>query len=588
MTAAFLGVEDSFTHRRWVVRAYDERMATALSQRLALPDVLARSLSARGLDLDTAPSFLEPRLRDSLPDPSLFVAMDAAAERLVQAIKKGEKIVVYGDYDVDGGTSSALLLRFLRAVGVVADLYVPDRMSEGYGPNANAMRKLAEGGTQLVVCVDCGTTAHEALKAAKDAGLDVIVIDHHAAEPSLPPTCALVNPNRLDEKMTDRFGTLAAVGVTYLFIIAVNRLLRKTDWYDTAKPEPDLIQWLDLVALGTVCDVVKLSGLNRAFVAQGLKVMDRRANAGISALAQVAGVKGPFDTYAAGFIMGPRVNAGGRVGQSDLGAKLLACDDPAVAVVLADRLNTYNDERRALEAKVLVEAERLTFQETAPITFVAAENWHPGVIGIVASRLKEKYQRPAFVVALEPDVGKGSCRSIGNIDIGSAIIAARQAGLLLAGGGHKMAAGFTVARKDVSALQAFLKERIGKQLAAEPFVSSLSVDGLAAAQALDEKFIERLSQLAPFGTGNSEPRFALADCRIIRANVVGEKHVSVIAMQGGARVRGIAFRAMESDLGASLLSVGSNPCHLAGHVRRDDWKDDGSAQLIIDDAAKSA
>ncbi|MFY9288747.1 MAG: single-stranded-DNA-specific exonuclease RecJ, partial [Alphaproteobacteria bacterium] len=555
-----------------------------LSQRHTLPDILARSLSARGVDLEGAGQFLEPRLRDLLPDPSLFKDMDKAAARLVEALKQNEKIAIFGDYDVDGATSSALLIRFLKAIGAEARLYVPDRMQEGYGPNIAAMKLLAEEGVKLVLCVDCGTTAHEPLKVAQNLGLDVVVLDHHASEPMLPAAHALVNPNRLDEDH-NQYGYLAAVGVTYLFVVAANRALRNAGWYGSTKTEPDLLAWLDLVALGTVCDVVKLIGLNRAFVSQGLRIMSQKKNIGLQALAHAASLKGKMDTYASGFIFGPRVNAGGRVGQSDLGARLLSTDDHSVALQLAEKLNALNNERREIEARVLKEAEAIIPTENLPMAFVASENWHPGVIGIVAARLKDKFQHPALVIALEEDVGKGSGRSIGNIDLGASIIAARQAGLLINGGGHKMAAGFTVARDKLDALRDFLAERIGKQIAAEPLKPTVTVDGLLASTSLQPEFIHKLSALGPFGTGNSEPRFALADCRIIRADIVGEKHVSVIVMQGGVRLRGIAFRAMESELGQALLSTNQNTCHMVGHLRLDEWQGEERVQLHITDAA---
>ncbi len=583
----FLGIENSFAGRRWVARSYDERQALAIAQRHNLPDILARSLSARGQTVETAAAFLTPRLRESMPDPSLLQDMDKAVSRFILALENNERAVVFGDYDVDGATSSALLIRFARALGYTLDLYIPDRLSEGYGPSEAAMKKLAEQGITLALCVDCGTTAHAPLAAARQAGLDVIVIDHHAAEPSLPPAVAVVNPNRLDDEMTDTLGSLAAVGVTYLFVVAVNRALREARFYNEARPEPDLKQWLDLVALGTVCDVVKLTGLNRAFVMQGLKVMEARGNVGIAALARVSAATPPFDTYTAGFLLGPRLNAGGRVGKSDTGARLLAMEDEAEAIGVAEYLNQLNSERRVLEADVLAQAEMMIFDEDAPLTFVASENWHAGVIGIVASRLKDKFHRPAIVIGIDQAIGKGSGRSVGSIDLGAAIIAARQAGLLINGGGHKMAAGLTVAKDKIDALHAFLVERIGKQLEAEPFVPTLTLDGLVSAGALDSAFIDRLSALAPFGTGNAEPRFALADCKIIRADIVGEKHVRVIASQGGASLAAIAFRAMESDLGASLLAHVGHSVHLAGHVRRNVWQGRETVQLIIDDAGKS-
>ena len=582
MHEAFLKVESSFTKRRWVAREYNERDALALAQRHHLPDVIARSLSARGINLDSAVSFLAPRLRDIMPNPSIFKDMDVAAARVAQAIQKGEKIAVYGDYDVDGATSSALMIRFVRAAGHDIRLYVPDRLKEGYGPNIEAMRSLAAEGIQLVICVDCGTTAHEPLKAAKDAGLDVLVLDHHASEPVLPPAVAVVNPNRVDED--GRYGYLAACGVTYLFIVAVNRVLRAANWYNDKRKEPDLLSWLDLVALGTVCDVVKLTGLNRAFVAQGLRVMQQKRNAGLAALAHVAGAHTLCDTYAAGFMFGPRVNAGGRIGKSDLGAKLLSTDDPSVAAQLAEHLNGLNAERREIEARVLLEAEAITLTENLPMAFVASENWHPGVIGIVASRLKDRFQHPALVVSLEGDIGKGSGRSVHSVDLGAVIIAARQAGLLLNGGGHKMAAGFTVERSKLDTLRDFLADRIGKQIAAEPLRPTLTVDGLVAATALSSDFVDNLAVLSPFGTGNPEPRFALANCQIVQARIVGEKHVSIIFMQGGVRMKGIAFRAMENALGEALLKT--KRCHLAGHVKIDEWQGDKRVQLHISDGAE--
>jgi single-stranded-DNA-specific exonuclease len=582
---AFLNVEQSLTGRRWHLRDADERLSQTIAQRHKIPEILGRAMVGRGLDLDTAGDFLDPKLRGLLPDPSRFKDMDKGAERFAKAIANNEKIAVFGDYDVDGGTSAALLTRFARAAGSNLRLYVPDRIKEGYGPNSAALLKLKEEGISLVVCVDCGTTAHEPLKAAQDAGLDVIVLDHHTAEPVLPPCVALVNPNRLDED-ANIYGNLAAVGVTYLFIIAVNRLMRKSNWYNASRPEPDLLTYLDLVALGTICDVVRLTGLNRAYVTQGLRVLNQRRNVGLVQLAQAAGHKGALDTYAAGFILGPRVNAGGRVGQADLGARLLATDDPDTATGLATRLHQYNTERRQIEAGVLAEADRQMMEDgVSPIAFIAAEGWHPGVIGIVAARIKEKYNRPALVVSIDGDVGKGSGRSVKGIDLGASIIAARQAGLLINGGGHAMAAGFTVAKDKIEALKEFLAGRIGKQLEAEPMVASLTLDSMIAGPAVTPAFAKQLRVLGPFGTGNAEPRFVIPGCAIVKADVVGEKHVSCIVMAGGARLRMIAFRAMDNPLGQALLSGKGKSFHLAGCIRCDEWQGEERVQIQVEDAA---
>ena len=578
---AFLGIEQSCTGHRWVAREYDERIALALSQRFSLPDIIARSLNARGIGLDDAPLFLDPKMRDLLPDPSCLKDMDKAAARFAKAIMQNEKVAVFGDYDVDGATSAALLIRFARNAGVSLRLYIPDRLKEGYGPNADAMRQLAQEGVKLVVCVDCGSSAFEALSAARDAGMETIVLDHHASEPSLPPALAVVNPNRIDE--TGEYGYLAAVGVTYLFVIAANRALRTAGFYKDGRIEPDLMQWLDLVALGTICDVVKLTGLNRGFVVQGLKIASQRNNSGIAALAESAGIR-YMDTYAAGYILGPRINAGGRIGETDLGAKLLSTDNAEEAASIAQRLGTLNDERRDIEARILSEAEQMTMTENLPMAFVYSENWHAGVIGIVASRLKDKFRHPALVISIEGEIGKGSGRSIGNVDLGANIIAAKQADLLINGGGHKMAAGFTVAKDKIGALRDFLAARIGKQMQAEPLIPTMTLDGLVAGAALLPEFVRLIEKLGPFGTGNPEPRFALADCKIIRADVVGDKHVSVIFVQGGARLRGIAFRALDSNLGQALLRGGER-IHLAGHLRINEWQGVERIQLHISDAA---
>src|SRR5215469_11893707 len=432
----FLAVERSVCGRRWRLRAGDNREAQLFAERLGLPEIVGRLLAQRGIDYDQAPAFLAPRLRDQFPDPSHLRDMDVAAGRLVRAVREGETIAVFGDYDVDGATSAALMARFFWAVGGRTRIYVPDRLCEGYGPNTSALLRLQSEGARVIVTVDCGTNAHLPLADAAAAGLEVIVVDHHVAEPLLPCAAAVVNPNRLDEESPH--GVLAAVGVAFLLVVAVNRALRQAGWYVGERMEPDLMGWLDLVALGTVCDVVPLAGLNRAFVAQGIKVARRNANPGLAALAAVAGISEPLDAHHLGFVLGPRVNAGGRVGAADLGARLLSTDDAALAAELAARLDIYNRERREIEARTLEAAIAVVegAAQSPVLAFAAGEGWHPGVIGIVAARLKERYERPACVVALADGVGKGSGRSIAGLPLGPAIVAARQAGLLINGGGH--------------------------------------------------------------------------------------------------------------------------------------------------------
>ena len=585
--AAFLGVENSFTGQLWTAAEADDRLALALAQRTGLPEILGRVMASRGVGLDNAEVFLRPTLRALLPDPESLKDMNIAAERLARAIMEGDPVAVFGDYDVDGATSAALLIRLFRALGRPLRLYVPDRVAEGYGPNAAALRMLAAEGIKLLVTVDCGTTAYDALAAGIDAGLEILVIDHHTAQPRLPPALAIVNPNRLDE--ANDLGNLAAVGVVFLLAVAVNRALRNASWYNDQRPEPDLLRWLDLVALGTVCDVVRLSGLNRALVAQGLKIMARRSNPGLHALAEVALVKDGFDAYTAGFLLGPRVNAGGRVGAADLGSRLLATDDAREAAELARQLDAFNAERKEIEAEVLDQALlQVDEASPAPLVMVAGHNWHAGVIGIVAARLKERYRRPALVVALDKGVGKGSGRSVRGVDLGSAIIAARQYGVLTNGGGHAMAAGFSLAEDKLDEFRTFMSERISSQLPEGLLKPTLILDGLVSIAAATPSFVEQSAMLGPFGAGNPEPRFAFADCRIVNVSVVGEKHVRcVLSIGGNERVKAIAFRAMDNALGEALLRHNGKPLHIAGHLRLDRWNGNDGVQMLIDDAASS-
>lgn len=585
--APFLGVERSLTGRRWRPRPCDDRLALALAQRLGAPDLVGRVLAGRRIGIDECESFLSPRLRDCLPDPNCLRDMQAAAERIAYAVRAGEAIAVFGDYDVDGATSSALLHRFLAAVGAPPRIYIPDRIVEGYGPNTAALLRLQAEGVGLVVTVDCGTAAFEPLEAARAAGLDVVVIDHHVAEPALPPAVAVVNPNRLDE--TGGLGHLAAVGVTFLLLVAVNRELRRLGWYGPTRPEPDLIQWLDLVALGTVCDVVPLTGLNRALVAQGLRVMARRANPGLAALIEVVGLKRRADAHALGFILGPRVNAGGRLAEADLGARLLSTSDAAEALDLARRLEACNAERRAVEAAVLEAALAQATDQDGPLLFVVGEDWHPGVIGIVASRLTERFARPACVVSITDGIGKASGRSVPGVALGPAVIAARQAGLLLAGGGHAMAAGFTVAVDRMPALRAFLAERLAPAAAAVAAAPSLELDGALTPAAATPELARLLDRVGPFGSGNSEPRFAVPAARLIRADVVGENHVRLLlSASTGGRLKAIAFRCAATPLGQGLLRHGGMPLHVAGCLRLDSWNGAERVQLIVTDAAPVA
>ncbi len=576
---SFAGVEKSILGRRWQPRLPDARAALALAQRAGLSETVARILAGRGVDAEHAAAFLDPKIRDAMPDPSHLKDMDKAAARLIAAIDAREPIAIFGDYDVDGATSAALLHGYISALGGVVRHYIPDRMKEGYGPNAPALLKLHADGVRLVVTVDCGTTAHAPLAAAREAGLEVIVVDHHAAEAQLPAAYAIVNPNRIDQ--TSAHGQLAAVGVAFLLLVAVNRALRAQ-----GREGPDLLQALDLVALGTVADVVPLTGLNRAFVAQGLKAIASRARVGLAALADVAGLNEKPQAFHLGFLLGPRVNAGGRVGEADLGVRLLTATDPAEAAALAKRLDGYNRDRQRIEAEVLGAAMSAAEEMQGDLTLVAGEGWHPGVIGIVASRLKDRFDRPAFVVALDGDTGKGSGRSAFGWDIGAATIAARQAGLLINGGGHANAAGLTVSRAALPELRAFLEAHLAGHLKTGSRSVVLDFDGALPLAAATGDLLTELDKVGPFGMGNPEPRFVFPAIRIAKADIVGEKHVRCFLQDArGARLAGIAFRAVDGALGALLLRGDGAPVHLAGRLKRDSYRGADRVQLHIEDAA---
>ncbi len=587
----FLGVDRSLTGRSWVSRLTDDRAALAIAQREGLPEIVARVLAGRDIAPENVAAYLAPNLKSLMPDPSVVKDMDRAAARITDAIMGGEKVAVFGDYDVDGATSSAVLQHFFRSVGSDLRIYIPDRIREGYGPNAPALMELRDEGIKLIITVDCGTMAHRVLGVAADAGLEIVVIDHHQAEPALPPAFALVNPNRLDDD--SGLGSLAAVGVAFLFIVAINRRLREGGWYGT-HDAPDLLALLDLVALGTVCDVVPLVGLNRAFVVQGLRVMAKRGNLGLAALGDVAGFDGKPGTYHLGFLLGPRVNAGGRVGRSDLGARLLTTGDKLEAEAIALELDVLNKERQAIEAEVLDHAmEQLDLlQETArknslpSVVVASAKGWHPGVIGIVAARLKEKYERPAIVIAFDgKGEGKGSGRSIQGVDLGRAVTAALEAGHLINGGGHAMAAGLTLREDKLDDFVEFLNHRVADQVAAASESRALRLDGALSARGANRDLYEMLEQAGPYGAGNPEPRFAVPSMRVVYSSIVGKGHVRcTLSGEDGAQLKGIAFRAAETPLGKALLDRGTGPVHVAGRLKADDWQGRRGVQLTIEDA----
>lgn len=553
-----------------------------------LVEQLFRARGAAPADLDR---LLSAKLRDWLPNPSIFRDMDAAAARIAAAIRAAEPVVVFGDYDVDGATSAALLIRLIRDCGGVASAYIPDRLLEGYGPSAGAMIALAAAGATLIVTVDCGTQGFEALGAARDAGVEVIVVDHHQASTALPPALAVVNPNRLDETDGAAFGHLAAVGMAFLLAVGVLRTLRGSRWF-VDRAEPRSLDLLDLVALGTVADVVPLTGLNRAFVAQGLKVMAARRNLGLAALAAVAGIERAPLARDLGFALGPRINAGGRVGKSDLGVRLLTTRDPAEAAEIAAELDRLNVERRVIEAAVTDEAAALSDRTgNAAVAVIAHGGWHPGVIGIVASRLKDRLKKPVIVIALEAGsdggmIGKGSGRSVPGVDLGGAILAAKDCGLLIAGGGHAMAAGLTIDASRIDALTLFLDERLGGDVGRSKARAALSIDAALSPRGVCVELTEMLDAAGPYGQGWPHPRVASGPWRVAKLDIVGDNHVrAILTGSDGARIKAMAFRSGDTPLGLALAGADGRWCFVAGRVQRDDWGRTPAAELHLDDLA---
>ncbi len=586
---SILGLGRSLAGKTWQWRGGNMDLATGETS--LDHDLITQLLLARGVPPHDVERHRTPSLRAFLPDPSEFRDMDTAAERLAQAVMTGERLTIYGDYDVDGATSAALLIRLLRDLGHEAGYYIPDRLLEGYGPSGEALVKLGEQGSSLIVTVDCGAMAHQALDMAHAAGVDVIVVDHHKCAAELPRAAALVNPNRLDESdVGAAHGHLAAVGVAFLLAVATVRTLRGRGFFADRR-EPDLFALLDLVALGTVADVAALHGLNRALVAQGLKVMARRENIGMSALIDASRLSRAPTCSDLGFALGPRINAGGRVGESTLGVRLLTTEDPDEARAIAAQLSALNDERRAIEAAVQEAAEaQIDAQHNRAVLTLAGRGWHPGVIGIVAGRIKEKTGKPALVIALDADEqghGKGSGRSIPGVDLGAEIIAAREHGLLVAGGGHAMAAGLTIDPGKLEALADWLDARLGDRVAAAMAGQSLLLDLALAPGGLVPPLIESMESAGPFGMGWPGPRVAVGPVRLVKVDVVGADHARLIARgEDGASFKGIAFRAAESDLGQALLhgSQGRR-LWLAGRAKIDDWSSRPQAELHVEDAA---
>jgi single-stranded-DNA-specific exonuclease len=589
MIDAYLGVERSLSGRAWRERPADPELVRRHQLRLGLSEPLARALASRGIGADDGPDYLNPTLKALFPDPSTFADMDKAAAVLVDALERRRPMVVFADYDVDGASSAAQLVRWFRALGQTLPIYVPDRIAEGYGPSPAAFRRLKAEGAELVITVDCGAAAHDALACAAEIGLEVVVIDHHLMrDGEVPAVAALVNPNRPD--CASGQGRLAAAGVTFVLLAALNREARRRGLF-AGQPEPDLRQWLDLAAMGAICDVTQLVGFNRALAAQGLKVMSAWRNPGLKALLDVAKSQGPASVFHAGFVLGPRINAGGRIGRSDLGARLLSTDDLEEAAALAEELDALNASRKEVEREVIEAAvrviERESNQAEAPLLLVAADDWHPGVIGIVAGRLRERYRKPVVVVGVDraANVGKGSGRSQPGVNLGRAVQGAYEAGLLLSGGGHAMAAGLSVRPDTLPELREFLCQAVAHEAQAAREADALEFDAVVSTAACDRALWRDFQRLAPFGPGNPEPLFAAADVRVERPMALRGGHVRcTLVDRSGGKLKAVAWRAEDSELGRRLLQEGG-AIHVAGRLKPDDWQGREGVEFEIEDAA---
>jgi len=591
----FLDVKSSVSGQAWVERldGKSRNTALAISQTLDLPELIGRVLAGREVELDDAEKFMAPAIRDLMPDPNVLTDMNIAADRIADAITQKQQVAIFGDYDVDGAASSALMSKFLSHHGVKSEIYIPDRIFEGYGPNPEAIKALIDNGAKLIITVDCGATSFEALAEARKLGVDVVVLDHHQMGEEGPVCVALVNPNRQDD--LSGLGHLCAGGVVFMTLVATLRELRTRNIYSDTLTPPDLLSWLDLVALATVCDVVPLKGLNRAFVVKGLQVMAQQENIGLRALMRIGRLDGPPRPYHLGFVLGPRINAGGRIGDAALGSRLLTTDDDHLADEIAQQLDNLNKERQAAEARMLeeaiAEADAEIGEGTPPAIIVTeSDQWHPGIVGLLASRLKDRFKRPAFAIAFDRmGKGSGSGRSISGVDLGAVVRSAVDNAILEKGGGHAMAAGLTVKKDKLGELRAYFESQLSENVDAVRSNQELKIDGALTARSATIDLVELLEQAGPYGQGHSQPVFAFPAHQIRYAKVVGQNHVSFTASAGdGATLRGIAFRVADEEIGQLLLNSNGQPIHLVGTLNADFWQGQKRVQLRLMDVALQA
>ena len=573
----------------WQIASVDERKAEMFAQKFNMPYIVAKILAMRQIEEKDVENFLNPKISNLMPDPFVLKDMQRAAERIAAAIIEKQKIGIIGDYDVDGATSTSVFKLFLRQLGIEPEIHIPDR-EEGYGPSKQAIDDFKGQGVELVLTLDCGTTAFEPLEYATSLGMDVVVVDHHEAETKLPKIYAVVNPKRLDEENDYPYlKYLAAVGVVFMTVVAVNRCLRQKKFYTAERPEPDLKKWLDLVALGTVCDVVALRGLNRAYVTQGLKVMATRSNKGLKTLMDKANLAEPPTAFHLGYVLGPRINACGRVGDADMGNQLLCCESDYQAELLAEKLNEFNAARKDIENYVLLEAMKQLegTPQQYPIAFVYGRDWHQGVIGIVAGKLKERYNVPAFVMSVEKDEVKGSARSIPQVDLGSLIIAAKEKGLITKGGGHIMAAGFSLEEEKIEQFRKFVGEYVIEKIGTEAIIPVVEIDAMLDVGGANTELADYLEKLEPFGAGNPEPRLMVRNVKIVRPSLIGVGHVRcILTSDNGASIKAIAFRVGDNEIGNAMLNPGNGKFDAVGVLRHDRWNGRNEVQFIIEDLRK--
>lgn len=573
----------------WRIASVDERKAEMFAQKFNMPYIVAKILAMRQIEEKDVENFLNPKISNLMPDPFVLKDMQKAAERIAAAIIEKQKIGIIGDYDVDGATSTSVFKLFLRQLGIEPEIHIPDR-EEGYGPSKQAIDDFKGQGVELVLTLDCGTTAFEPLEYATSLGMDVVVVDHHEAETKLPKIYAVVNPKRLDEENDYPYlKYLAAVGVVFMTVVAINRCLRQKKFYTAERPEPDLKKWLDLVALGTVCDVVALRGLNRAYVTQGLKVMATRSNKGLKTLMDKANLAEPPTAFHLGYVLGPRINACGRVGDADMGNQLLCCESDYQAELLAEKLNEFNVARKDIENYVLLEAMKQLegTPQQYPIAFVYGRDWHQGVIGIVAGKLKERYNVPAFVMSVEKDEVKGSARSIPQVDLGSLIIAAKEKGLITKGGGHIMAAGFSLEEEKIEQFRKFVGEYVIEKIGTEAIIPVVEIDAMLDVGGANTELADYLEKLEPFGAGNPEPRLMVRNVKIVRPSLIGVGHVRcILTSDNGASIKAIAFRVGDNEIGNAMLNPGNGKFDAVGVLRHDRWNGRNEVQFIIEDLRK--